>query len=217
MQLTDGPDEDFAPKWSPDGRRIAFMRREPSKDYLRDVYVMNADGGNQTRITSDTLDDSYPNWTPDGRRMRFAQIPTGMMSSALRADGWWSVPARDSVPRGGWTSDGRYRVFNQRGNLYAQADGRKPRMLASSGQLGGQITTNAIGPDPTVVYFRLIDSTGVHSFYSVRVSGGTPRLVLRLDDSARRPARVIFSADNRNLYFTVTEAESDIWVVALRR
>lgn len=216
LQLTDGPSEDFAPKWSPDGRRIAFMRREPSKDYLRDVYVMHADGGNQTRLTADTLDDSYPNWSPDGRQVMFAQIPTGTMISALSAEGRWSVPARDSG-RGKWTSDGRYRLFNQRGDLYAQADGLKARLLTRSGELGGQITSIALGPDPTVAYFRLIDSTGVHSFYSVPVRGGTPRLMLRLDDSARRPARIIFSTDNRHLYFTVTEAESDIWVVALRR
>jgi hypothetical protein len=33
---------------------------------------------------------------------------------------------------------------------------------------------------------------------------------------ARPPQRVVFSADAHRLYFTVTQAESDIWMVALR-
>jgi Tol biopolymer transport system component len=37
------------PKWSPDGKRIAFSRRDAS--YNQDIYVMNADGTGLTNIT----------------------------------------------------------------------------------------------------------------------------------------------------------------------
>jgi hypothetical protein len=75
-----------------------------------------------------------------------------------------------------------------------------------------------VGADPTMVYFRILDTAGVHSFYAVPVRGGTaPRLVIRLDHALRGPARILFSTDSRNLYFTLTKAESDIWTVELRR
>ena len=80
----------------------------------------------------------------------------------------------------------------------------------------GRITTMATGPDPSLFYFRLIDTTGVHSFYAVPVTGGTPRLLLRLEEKSRQAARIIFSTDSRRLYFTLTDAESDIWVMTLQ-
>jgi hypothetical protein len=83
--------------------------------------------------------------------------------------------------------------------------------------LGGINISAAIGPDPSAMFVRVIDTLGVHSFYSVPTRPGRPRLVLRLDDSTRHLARVIFSTDSRRLFFTVTQAESDVWLVELRR
>jgi serine/threonine protein kinase/DNA-binding SARP family transcriptional activator len=219
VQLTNGPQDDFAPKWSPDGSRVAFHTRASSKDGLRDVYVITADGGERTRITADSLDDSYPGWPLDSRHVVFSQLPTGSMVSALRDDGRWTPPESVQVgpDAGRLTPDGRYSLFKKGGDLYARPRGGNPRLLVSSQQLGGgQMFFNA-RTSSSVVYVRAIDSAGVHSFYSVPVAGGGPRLLLRLDDTARRPARVVFSASARHLYFTLTQAESDIWVVALHR
>ena len=83
--------------------------------------------------------------------------------------------------------------------------------------MGGQTFNFDIGPNTAVVYGRSIDSAGVHSFYAIPVSGAKPRLVARLDDSPGRAARIIFSVGPKDLYFTLTQAESDIWVVELRR
>jgi dipeptidyl aminopeptidase/acylaminoacyl peptidase len=212
VQLTNGPAEEFAPKWSPDAKRIAFHRREPTKDGLRDVYVMNADGGELTRLTDDTVDHAYPRWSADGRRLT---VGVGLRS-VMRADGRWGVPERDTL-RGQWTRDGRYRVFTYKGDLYAQPNGGSPRRLASAQQLGGRGFTVGLAPDPAVVYIRVIDTAGVHSFYSVPTVGGPPRLRVRLDHSPPRPARIIFSADSAHLYFTVTHADSDVWMMTLRR
>jgi Tol biopolymer transport system component len=58
-QLTTNPTTDAAPAWSPDGRRIAFTsnrdgrRSDPYKWDAMDLYVINADGTNETRITVD--------------------------------------------------------------------------------------------------------------------------------------------------------------------
>jgi TolB protein len=46
--------------WSPDGSRIAFTSRRDGNDEL---YVMDADGSNQTRLTFANGHDNGPDWT----------------------------------------------------------------------------------------------------------------------------------------------------------
>ena len=61
---------DSAPSWSPDGRRIAFQRALLGGK--RDaVFVMNADGSSQRRVTPWALRAGQPDWSPDGRRILF--------------------------------------------------------------------------------------------------------------------------------------------------
>ncbi|MCI0437204.1 MAG: hypothetical protein L0271_26740 [Gemmatimonadetes bacterium] len=51
--------QDLIPKWSDDGKRIAFTSQ---RDGDREVYVMNADGSAQTRITFMPGDDFVSGW-----------------------------------------------------------------------------------------------------------------------------------------------------------
>jgi TolB protein len=59
-----------SPAWSPDGRRIAFVRWGPRG---RDIYTMNADGSGEVAITSDKRDDYDPAWSPDSKRLVFSR------------------------------------------------------------------------------------------------------------------------------------------------
>ena len=54
--------------WSPDGRKIAFMRNSRRRRH-REIYVMNADGSGQRRLTRNPA--IYPAWSPDGRKIAF--------------------------------------------------------------------------------------------------------------------------------------------------
>jgi len=59
---------DQAPDWSPDGRQIAF---DTTRDGNFEIYVMNADGSNQRRLTNHFNVDARPSWSPNGRQVVF--------------------------------------------------------------------------------------------------------------------------------------------------
>jgi Tol biopolymer transport system component len=75
-RLTYNNADDAIPDWSPDGSKIAF---ESDRSGTFEIYVMNADGSNQTRVT--TIGNCYfPRWSPDGTRIAFYTNQTGLDS-----------------------------------------------------------------------------------------------------------------------------------------
>ncbi len=84
-RLTNNPAHDGHPAWSPDGKQLVF---ESDRDKHFQLYVMNDDGSNVTRITKTdnlapqistrALDDRYPIWLPGcSERIVFASTRDG--------------------------------------------------------------------------------------------------------------------------------------------
>jgi len=86
QQLTNNTASDFGPDWSPDGSRIAFTRLQfggrshshpgigDAASGIADIYVMNADGSNQTRLAGNGSGNFYPIWSPDGSQILYSRI-----------------------------------------------------------------------------------------------------------------------------------------------
>ena len=120
IQLTDHPVDDEDPSWSPDGQRIAFARLRRI-DETQDgwhvtsaIYVMDADGKNQTQLTDYTLSAWDPSWSPDGQRIAFDSARDGSIY-VMDADGKNQTrltdhPATDWNPS--WSPDGQRIAFS---------------------------------------------------------------------------------------------------------
>ena len=63
------------PAWSPAGTRIAFASDRDSAGL--DIYLMDPDGANIHRLTSDPHDDAQPTWSPTGDRIAFVSNRSG--------------------------------------------------------------------------------------------------------------------------------------------
>lgn len=86
--------DNFAPTWSPDGKKIAFLTVDPRKDNPYVVMTMNANGRDQriiARITLTPCVSAGLAWSPDGARLAFvAQRGSASPSSwifTMRLDG----------------------------------------------------------------------------------------------------------------------------------
>ena len=60
-RLTTSRAVEAAPAWAPDGKRIVF---QSDRDGNAEVYVMNADGTKQRRLTHNAAQDGLPDWQP---------------------------------------------------------------------------------------------------------------------------------------------------------
>src|SRR6266545_1649839 len=67
--LTHSPLDEDSPAVSPNGRKIAFIRTTAGN---RDLWIMNADGSGQRRLTSSSAEDERdPVWSPNGALIAF--------------------------------------------------------------------------------------------------------------------------------------------------
>lgn len=129
---------DSWPAWSPDGAKIAFLRRGA-------IVVAGADGG-RPRAFSAGVNDPPLSWSPDGRRILFKG---GVLSVA---DG--KIRAFDTGDRPVWSPDGRRIAFEVGNAVYvANADGTGRRRLAS----GNATIEPAWSPDGRRIAFGSLD------------------------------------------------------------
>jgi len=111
VRLTNNEEEERAPAWSPDGKRIVFSCRRGGPDF--EICVMNADGTGQVQLTDNSVPDLTASWSPDGKKIVFHRRAGGRGQFQLfvvNTDGSGEVqltfpPGINAFPNWGETRD----------------------------------------------------------------------------------------------------------------
>lgn len=132
--------------------KIAFVS---DRNGNREIYSMNADATNQTRLTTNSATDEFPDWSPDGTKIAFSTNRNGNFEIyAMNADG--SAPTRfttnavpDSEPA--FSPDGAKIAFvrNGAGIFLMDADGANQTALPNAADGGSP----SWSPDGTRIVF----------------------------------------------------------------
>jgi len=70
MQLTNGSESENAPRWSPDGRTIAFTAKRGDNESAQ-LYLLPIEGGEARQLTTHPSAVTDPTWAPDGAAIYF--------------------------------------------------------------------------------------------------------------------------------------------------
>jgi serine/threonine-protein kinase len=217
-RLTNDPRDEFGPSWSPGGTEIAFYAREGPG--ATSVMVMSASGGTPETLRDLPLDANLPVWSPSGLEIAFSSAQSGQTEA-------WLV-SRDSVGGGwhrarqltnsgcgpaGWTPDGSGLLCWAGPELVLFSRDGVPLWRLNPEPVTFPLLRRraAFSRDGSHVYFWGSMGAEVHGVWSIPVSGGEPRLVVMSD--ALGPVGISVGPDN--LYMTVGDYESDIWVADL--
>jgi len=160
------------PDWSSDGRKVAFVSYRDGGH----IYVMDADGNNQTRLTNNSSYDICPAWSPDGQQIAFVSGRNGNYEIYIvNADGSGerritNNPGNDDCPL--WSPDGEQLLFvsDRDGNyeIYvANVNGSGDMRLTKDPKSDGSPDWS---PDGRKIVFAS-DRDGNNEIYTMNVDG----------------------------------------------
>jgi len=113
LQLTFPPMQAYLPRWSPDGKQIAFFGHPPGEPWQ--IYAVSAAGGSPELIYRAETNLADPNWSPDGKSLVFGGNGISNQASAvylldLKTRKASKLSGSDGLFSPRWSPDGRYVV-----------------------------------------------------------------------------------------------------------
>jgi Tol biopolymer transport system component len=212
------------PMWSPDGTKVVF---HSIRDGNYEVYVMNADGSNQTRLTNNPAPswspgNWFPAWSPDGTKIAFCSARDGNDEIyIMNADGsnqtrLTNNPADDNYPS--WSPDATKIAFTSDrdgiSEIYVMdADGSNPnRFTTSPVDFKQGFICPSWSPDGSKIAFNSGRQDG-YDIYTMNIDGSN--LTNLTPETPEEHLAPQWSPDGSKLTFAYEETISYPWTMAI--
>ena len=216
QQLTDTPEFEQHPSWSPDGSKIIYTRGDVMTNF--DIYSMDAGGGNIIRLTEHAERDQRAVWSPDGQTIAFESQRDGDKSIWLMdADG----SNKRKVVQGrepSWSPDGKSIAFTSS----AFDDNDEIYLIGVDGLNRVRLTENR-----KYDWFASWDPLGERIAFNSEQFGGQELMIMNAEGDARVRISIAektyeqeptWSGDGKTLAYAgkMNEDDYDIYRVATR-
>ena len=196
-RFTAGVKQDGNPRWSPDGRTLAFTSNRDND--IAQLYVMPVAGGEARKLTDSKEDVTQPVWSPDGATIAFvARVPGPAYDekNEKRREPRRLTRLQYKLDDVGWTTDRPHHLFTVR------ADGSAAPVQLTSGD--AEDVAPVWSPDGATLAFISArhpdwDLEPVTDIYLVDAAGGEPR---RLTHGGGSFGRVSWGPDGTRLAAT---------------
>jgi Tol biopolymer transport system component/tRNA A-37 threonylcarbamoyl transferase component Bud32 len=225
-RLTVDPGQDMDPHLSPEGSEVVFYS---TRHGSRDIYLIDIDGQNEQRLTGDESDgwhpqeqEVFPLFSPDGRHIAFGAARAArhyrlLVMSRDTVGGPWGAPREvvaGASPFFTWTSSGDHLIYSPTaGGL------RKVRLTGEEDTAMDLGSTSEpawpyLAPDGRLFY-RAFGADGVRGIFAMALDGSEPQRVVRFDASGVVSSGFGITVRDSSLVLTVSENESDIYLMEL--
>ena len=221
--VADIPGIEYGPDWSPDGAEVAFYSERGEGIGSREVFVVSADGGAPEQLTDFPGLDDHPDWSPDGLAIAFVShkgVPYSLWIVSRDSVGMaWSDPVQltdfecampDWAPDGAslvcYTGGGGWARVSRDGEILSRYDPSTAGLQKTSFRL-------MFSRDGSRIYLYGTHEDGSEGVWWIPANGGHATKVVAFDD----PALTVFafSVGPEDLYLSIAEYESDIYVMDL--
>jgi eukaryotic-like serine/threonine-protein kinase len=200
-QRTIAANRPWTPRFSPDGRRVAYGAFGDGRS-SSDVWVTDLDGGTTQRITNDDADSNDPQWSPDGWTVAYSANAEGGKDLVVqRIGGVASVLARRAGTQypNDWLRDGSALIVTDHGGnggsdiLVQPADGSPARPYAAT---PAHESAARVSPDGHWIAYTS-DESGEAEVYL----DSYPQPGRRLTISSGGGLHPVWRGDGRELYY----------------
>ena len=226
-QFTADPGRDVMPKFSPDGKSIAYASDRAGN---WDIYIKRLEGGQPIQVTNDPAQELHPSWSPDGTQLVFSALGSN--------SGQWEMvvvdidqPAKRRFIGFGlfpvFSPDGKKIAFQRarfRGTRtfsvwtvdYADGEGVRPTEIAAA--TNAAVINPAWSPDGKRLAFTTVvnppsdpnERPRIADLWAINLDG-TGRVKLTNDRYAN--TQPIWSRDGRVFFISNRNGFENIWAL----